>query len=88
MTASVTINHVSLRIALPYYEIVYRIVGHRWPDDGSLCLAVTPHGSSNTETTSLRSLGSMIPANKLAHHHSEKNDSQNRNYRYAERLVS
>ena len=28
MTASVTINHVSLRIALPYYEIVYRIVGH------------------------------------------------------------
>ena len=28
VTASVTINHVSLRIDLPYYEIVYRIVGH------------------------------------------------------------
>ena len=28
VTASVTINHVSLRIALPCHEIVYRIVGH------------------------------------------------------------
>jgi hypothetical protein len=28
VTASVTINHVRLRIALPCHEIVYRIVGH------------------------------------------------------------
>ena len=28
VTASVTINHVRLRIALPCHEVVYRIVGH------------------------------------------------------------
>ena len=85
VTASITINNVRLRIALPCHEIVYRIVGHRWPDDGSLCLAVTPHGSSNTETTSLRSLGSIIRPTSSRTTHSEKNDFQNRNYQYAER---
>jgi hypothetical protein len=63
VTAFGTINHVSLNRVSHRKSMRPRVTG---------CIAVTPPGSFDRETSNSPSLGSTIPANKLAHHSQRK----------------